>query len=89
MKIGDRVLCISPPDHDSSYVGMEGVVFDIVESPFDSLPICVDFGNNTWRCERNSLIMAKVVPVQERVAAKCKKLWNNSNYVKTHPTLVY
>jgi len=59
-KIGDEVMCISPPDGNKNLVGKIGIISSIKNT---GLPIHVEFGidkrkaNTGWWCEKNSLCL--------------------------------
>jgi len=46
--------------------------------------------NSCWYSE-NFILVSKSIPLskEERVNQKCKKLWNDSNYIKHNPHLAY
>jgi len=57
-KIGDRVVCISPPDRSKEFVGKRGRVIDVRWDA--SLPVRVDFGRGlNWSCETETLRLDK------------------------------
>lgn len=55
-RIGDEVLCVSPPDFNGDVVGKTGII-KYIDHTFH-IPYCVEWDNNfhpEWWCEENSL----------------------------------
>lgn len=72
--VGDRVVCIAPPDNEQRLVGSHGTVTSINPNPAQSLPILVEFNRDsdylsTWWCEPETLLIegeAMPIPPKRR-----------------------
>jgi len=100
MEIGDLVKVIPNTDYVYTQGGQTGTIVHIYDSVahvlFDQetctqlgIDFSVHFG---WTISLKYLEIVtnySPIPKEQKVATRCKKLWNTSNWVKKNPHLAY
>ena len=100
MKIGDTVKVIRNRRYSRTTGGQTGRISEINSNSAEVIwdnPTCLTlniYQNQTygWNIELIYLELYEPtpkLPTEQRVANKCKKLWNNSSYVKKNPSFAY
>lgn len=103
--IGDKVLCTGIQDNNDYLLDKSGIIIDILDNYSYSTYTVEFFapfprghtGENQkgrakccWDIHPDNLTLVKeILTINEKVTRKSKILWNNSNFVKTHPSLAY